>query len=222
MFCPVCKAEYRSGFTHCSDCDVGLVETLAGVTNPTSLRDDPSAALLWTGTDPVAEGLISKALHEAEIPCHKRESNVGALFNLEPVFAIFVHGRDFDAARAVLDSLRLAQDSNRRAAEQALEDEREEADAEDEIPLPESSADDDGSEAPDNIVSKFNPEDATAEVWSGEQTEMAEMLPACLRENGIGCVVDESGGGTRIRVVPDSEARAREIIREVVEGTPPE
>jgi len=25
MFCPECRAEYRPGFTHCSDCDVDLV-----------------------------------------------------------------------------------------------------------------------------------------------------------------------------------------------------
>jgi len=28
MFCPKCGAEYRAGFTHCSDCDVDLVEEL--------------------------------------------------------------------------------------------------------------------------------------------------------------------------------------------------
>jgi hypothetical protein len=28
MFCPVCKAEYRSGFSRCADCDVDLVEEL--------------------------------------------------------------------------------------------------------------------------------------------------------------------------------------------------
>jgi hypothetical protein len=28
MFCPICKAEYRQGFTRCSDCDFDLVETL--------------------------------------------------------------------------------------------------------------------------------------------------------------------------------------------------
>jgi len=28
MFCPKCKAEYREGFTHCSDCDVDLVASL--------------------------------------------------------------------------------------------------------------------------------------------------------------------------------------------------
>ena len=29
MFCPECKAEYRPGFTHCSGCDVYLVEELS-------------------------------------------------------------------------------------------------------------------------------------------------------------------------------------------------
>lgn len=28
MFCPECEAEYREGFTECSDCGVGLVATL--------------------------------------------------------------------------------------------------------------------------------------------------------------------------------------------------
>jgi hypothetical protein len=28
MFCPVCKVEYRSGFTRCADCDVDLVQEL--------------------------------------------------------------------------------------------------------------------------------------------------------------------------------------------------
>ena len=28
MFCPVCKCEYRAGFTHCPDCDVDLVDSL--------------------------------------------------------------------------------------------------------------------------------------------------------------------------------------------------
>ena len=28
MFCPVCRAEYRPGFSHCSDCRVDLVEAI--------------------------------------------------------------------------------------------------------------------------------------------------------------------------------------------------
>ncbi len=28
MFCPVCKGEFREGFTHCDNCNVDLVEDL--------------------------------------------------------------------------------------------------------------------------------------------------------------------------------------------------
>ena len=27
-WCPVCKNEYREGYTHCNDCDVDLVDSL--------------------------------------------------------------------------------------------------------------------------------------------------------------------------------------------------
>jgi len=41
MICPVCKAEYRQGFTRCADCDVDLVYTI-----PTteSYRTSPTAS----------------------------------------------------------------------------------------------------------------------------------------------------------------------------------
>ncbi len=29
MYCPICRAEYREGFTECTDCDVDLVDKLA-------------------------------------------------------------------------------------------------------------------------------------------------------------------------------------------------
>lgn len=35
MFCPKCRAEYRSGFTRCSDCQIELVEELP----PANLQD---------------------------------------------------------------------------------------------------------------------------------------------------------------------------------------
>lgn len=31
MFCPMCRAEYRSGITECADCGVPLVESLAEI-----------------------------------------------------------------------------------------------------------------------------------------------------------------------------------------------
>jgi len=39
MFCPVCRAEYRPGFTRCSDCEVGLVHERPETSVPTPKRD---------------------------------------------------------------------------------------------------------------------------------------------------------------------------------------
>ena len=61
-----------------------------------------------------------------------------------------------------------------------------------------------------------------ANIRGGVNSLMAEILEDCLRENGIGCAVDQIGVKYRILVLPISEVRAREIIREVIEATPPE
>ena len=46
MFCPECRAEYRPGFSHCSDCDVPLVERLP-VTRGDSKRTRVSGFVLF-------------------------------------------------------------------------------------------------------------------------------------------------------------------------------
>jgi hypothetical protein len=66
------------------------------------------------------------------------------------------------------------------------------------------------------------PEDATVNVWSADSPEQSEFLVAALHENGINCRLDERGTRTRLYVLPNDAARAREIVREVVEGEPPE
>jgi hypothetical protein len=82
------------------------------------------------------------------------------------------------------------------------------------------------SDAPDDIFSgEFFPEDATAQVYSGD-LDLAQGLQACLRENGIPSTIDEQenpgNNKAKLRVLPDHQARAKEIIREVIEATPPE
>jgi hypothetical protein len=51
---------------------------------------------------------------------------------------------------------------------------------------------------------------------------MAQSIDVCLREVGIGCVVNETPGNFNVCVERASEIRAKEIIREIVEQTPPE
>ncbi|MCD6311851.1 MAG: DUF2007 domain-containing protein [Elusimicrobia bacterium] len=38
MFCPNCGAEYREGFTRCTDCDIDLVETLSPGREPEEVK----------------------------------------------------------------------------------------------------------------------------------------------------------------------------------------
>ena len=70
-------------------------------------------------------------------------------------------------------------------------------------------------------------EDATVEVWSGwsgktEWKGLAWMIEVSLHENRIGTRVDVTQDGyRRILVRPPDESLAREIVHEIVSGTPP-
>jgi hypothetical protein len=88
--------------------------------------------------------------------------------------------------------------------------------------LASGDADESSEEVPDDQLENFNPEDATSQVWSGADGNMAQTINVCLREVGIGCVVNEAQGNFNVCVQRASEARAKEIVREIVEQTPPE
>jgi hypothetical protein len=67
MFCPLCKAEYRQGFSSCSDCNIPLVAT----------QEEAAATevdRLWTGGDRKPFGRILDVLLDAAIPFRSRES----------------------------------------------------------------------------------------------------------------------------------------------------
>jgi len=68
------------------------------------------------------------------------------------------------------------------------------------------------------------PEDATAEVWSGEEAEKdtREMIEMSLRENDLLCRSEEENGRVKLMVLPEDEGRARQIVREIVDGAPPD
>jgi hypothetical protein len=75
---------------------------------------------------------------------------------------------------------------------------------------------------PNDIVEDFDAERATCEIWVGEDARMAQYCDDCLRGVGIGCVVSPDGTKLRVLVMPAAEKRAREVIREIVEASPPQ
>jgi hypothetical protein len=61
MFCPVCKVEYRSGFTHCTDCDVDLVQELPAA--PARIEYETAIADVWRGKSRT-KSVVTFALHQ--------------------------------------------------------------------------------------------------------------------------------------------------------------
>lgn len=216
MFCPNCKTEYRPGFSRCSDCGAQLVEHLDVSVPANRPQDTDGPKLLWTGTDPAVLGVIVDALDDAGIPHHESHRDAGPIPGLsQPVYAIFVPKRHHDAAQTALDQARREFESGPQQPDEMIAASQSPTA---ELEFPED--DEHAPTAPDDVPEDYDPAKATAEVWSGDDADTKDMLVACLRENGIDYGLD-SKDNFRIRVMPSSETRAREIIREVIEGTPP-
>jgi hypothetical protein len=81
MYCPECGGEYRSGFTHCADCDVDLVEALPGAQAAAPPLDMELVTVLETG-DPSELVFAESVLREAGIPFVKKGDSLQELFAL--------------------------------------------------------------------------------------------------------------------------------------------
>jgi hypothetical protein len=66
------------------------------------------------------------------------------------------------------------------------------------------------------------PEDATIEVWSGDQPELGELIVASLQENQIHSRLNCTAGKCALFVLSSDESRTREIVREIIDAAPPE
>jgi hypothetical protein len=67
----------------------------------------------------------------------------------------------------------------------------------------------------------WNRDEATRKVWSGGESYPGEMIEMALRENQVHARFERAEGKNAIFVQPGDEIRAREIVREIVEGVPP-
>lgn len=250
MFCPVCKYEYRLGFTHCNDCDVDLVDALPSeedvdhkLRTPADEMDSPT--LLWKGASGGTFSAITAALDTAKIPYNREDLDARLVFSSEfSELEIWVPATSLTDAQNVLDEVLSATANAPLRAEPP--------DASNEIPAEDDEgADDIRHEA----LKELYPEDATAEVWSSHAANndvsnankaassgavnvanndalMADILKSCLAEIGVACYVarpvdelDAHSGAAQpiyaVRVLPEDEARAKEIVRQVIDAAPP-
>jgi hypothetical protein len=83
VFCPLCKAEFRDGFTQCSDCRLPLVATKEEA-------DQQSVTRVWRGGDQLEFESVLTALQNAGIPSQFREHlNVGPAVRAGLLSALF-------------------------------------------------------------------------------------------------------------------------------------
>ena len=62
MVCPLCKAEFRDGFTQCNDCRLSLVDRAVAERTP--------VVLVWTGWNHRKGEELASVLADNGIPCH--------------------------------------------------------------------------------------------------------------------------------------------------------
>lgn len=110
MFCPVCKCEYRQGFTMCADCDVALVAELPAEPVPaTTLPDEGSNLVPVFETSRQDEIVFLKAALEAEGIIHHFSGENFHMMGVRPLPArLLVESGRLDDVYAILSELERA------------------------------------------------------------------------------------------------------------------
>jgi hypothetical protein len=167
-----------------------------------------SFVVLWAGENPVLHTELLEELQAADIPFSDKtlgDDEVAPTADTLPIdwkprfgFEVAVLSTDVAAARMVLEKL--------------LDEEPVDV----EIPAQDGAITED---PPLIVATETHP---TVEVWSGNDDGIAQFLTAAMQENEIPIHLENPGDQTRIYVSAANEKRAREIVREIVEGAPPQ
>ena len=178
--------------------------------NAKSSGDPEAPERIWSGYNRNLRDQIAAALDAADISYTDEAREVSWLPALEQraPYEIWILRADHDSAVKILSE---AFPEGAQASDDA------------EVEDLADSGDETAGETPSNdLPPEIQPEDATREIWSGDDEHTAQFLSDCLRGIGIACIVSADDGKARVLVLPETETRAREIVHEVVDGAPPE
>jgi|SRR5579864_3717464 len=212
MICPNCKCEYIRGVTQCADCGVALVDAVESPgANP---AEDVRIVAIWRGNDPAECERVQEALEHAEIPFTVPDSKSPFSFlPTEPTLEVWISDADRERARKVLLDLEGRVDPDDLTPEEI-----------ESLTLPESDQPDSEEQTSDlqNLSENWYEDEPVIEAWNGDSEAFADSLIACLREVGIASHKLSEAGHWRLVVRPEQDSRAKEVVREIVEASPPE
>jgi hypothetical protein len=208
MYSPVCRTEYREGFTVCSDCRAPLVAELPE-------RSAPQAYVtLWTGENADFAERLLEELNKSELNAFRVPVEV-LLRNSVDIYATR-GGPKFGFAVCVTRA-------NLRVAARILKKFREQESPGGDAAAGPIPAETDSDGLPPELPLHWDPATATIELWAGENEESARFILDSLRGVGIPTrFLQEGKAFYRLMVRPEDEVRGREVVRQIAENAAPE
>jgi hypothetical protein len=173
--------------------------------SPASFTTESSFVILWAGEDPVLHSDLLQQLDIAGIQFLDQSIGDDAVApTADPLpidwkprfgFEVAVRSDDLAVARQVLEPL--------------LDREPED------VELPASAP------ASEEVVAADQSQAPTLQLWSSNVPRLTQFLIDALGENEIPVRTAANGDTTVVFVPPTYEPRAREVLREIIEATPP-
>jgi hypothetical protein len=173
---------------------------------------ESSYAILWEGENPARHDVLLRELEQSGIPYADKPIGEEEI-EPDPLpidwrprfgFEVAVHHPDLPQAKEILEKL---------LSEGELAD----------VELPDAEVEtDEGKTISEAQAGQAGKEQASVSVWAGDDDRTIEFLTSALRENEIPIRAVNEGELTVVYVLPSDENRAREIVREITEGIPPQ
>ncbi len=212
MICPQCKCQYIRGVTECADCGVPLVHELEP--EQSSSFEDVKIVPVWRGKDAGEFERVQQALESAGILFTAPDSDSSLFVPADPTMEIWVAEADQKKAEKIILEIEGLVGPGELTPGQI------ESLALPESDLPEDDADDAGTDS--DLERDWDEDEPVNDVWTGDDEGIADSLIACLREVGIAARKTQDEAKWNVVVRPAQEKRAKEIVREVVDASPPE
>ncbi|MFZ0981609.1 MAG: hypothetical protein WAN23_19565 [Candidatus Acidiferrales bacterium] len=202
MFCPLCEAEFDRPIARCPNCGAALVA------NEDEAERSVPRSVVWEGDHPDFCERLTEKLTERQINnfATRRAESIRYKWPMhDPRFHVYVLESDLESAEKVLE----------RVQNEFAVDDSAAIGITDSIRL-------EDSEVP-RSAGEWREGDPSVEVWSGGDASLADFLRESLRTNEIDFRTrSDPGKPQKLEVRLADKARAQEIVREVVEGAPPE